>query len=135
RVHALNAAGKYEAGWNLLVPSLGQALLRLERLDILAEIMQTYFPQGWDQPPRVVTGEERWKGVLFDWAAAALRHSARTRVTRKLQEQVLRFELAEGYAGAVCQDLVDLTLTEMDSHPLIRESRLLLLATRLADAS
>jgi hypothetical protein len=55
RVQALNAAGKFEAGWDLLVPELSDALVNLERQDVLAEILHSYFPEGWDRPPRKVT--------------------------------------------------------------------------------
>jgi tetratricopeptide (TPR) repeat protein len=134
-VKALNAAGKYTAGWDLLVPDLANSLTRLERDDVLVEIMQTYFPQGWDEPPRAVTPSERENDAVFSWAAAALFGSEHTTVKRKLQEKGLKYQLERGYSSNVCIYLSNLTFTESDPHRVIHQSRLLLLVGRLADAS
>ena len=94
RVQALNAAGKFEAGWSLLIPELGNTLLRLEREDVLSEILHLYFPEGRDHPPREVTKVKEKSVDTLSWAASALPSDSQMR--RKMQEQVLRFDLSFG---------------------------------------
>jgi Domain of unknown function (DUF4062) len=132
RVKALNSAEKFEAGWSLLIPELGDALLRLEREDVLSEILHSYFPKGWDHPPLKVTSGFAQTADPLQWAARAL--SGNLLVCRQMQEQALRFDLSQGDAGLVCDDLCNLPLLDTDIAPVARRFGLLTLAKRLADA-
>src|ERR1700685_4050729 len=84
RVQALNTAGKFETGWNLHARQLAATLLRLERQDVLAEILHPFFPEGWDCSPRKVVDESQTFGLLH-WTAEALSSNWQVRVHATLR--------------------------------------------------
>jgi hypothetical protein len=131
RVQALNAAGRFDASWALLVPELGEALMRLERTDELAEILHSYFPEGWDRPPRKITKHPSKSVDPLRWALIVLSNA---QISRRLQEEVLHFDLASGDATLVCRGVCRLTLLDTDIAPVVHRFGLLTLAKRLADA-
>jgi hypothetical protein len=59
RVQALNAAGKLEDGWQLFSESgLGDALFRLQYAHEQLELLQPYFPYGWEQNPAISENDQ-----------------------------------------------------------------------------
>lgn len=130
RVQALSAAGMFDVGWRIL-HSLAVVLLRLERKDILAELLQPYFPEGWTRAPRhIAAAGSDYRP--FDWAADALQNESE--LSMRLRVQDLRLQLSKGEVSAVVTGLGVLDPTDADGAPTIRTLRLLTLAKRLADA-
>ncbi len=127
RVQALNAAERFEAAWGLLIPELGDSLLRIEREDVLAELLHPFFPGGWGQPARKVTSEKAKAVDPLRWAA---RIPSNNQIHRSALEKVLRFDIASDFPWTVCRDLCELArLQESFAHKF----RLLTLAKRMSD--
>lgn len=76
RVEALNAAGRFEAAWDVFENSgLLGALFRLHLAHETLELMQPWFPQGWEAGPSTLPENKR--ADALDFAAVALKRSGK----------------------------------------------------------
>ena len=92
RILALNAAGKLTEGWQLYRNSdLNSTLFRLLYAHERLELMQSYFPQGWERGPVILPEDEH--PLALDYAAGALDHVGRRHIALALYIKEAKFLL------------------------------------------
>ncbi|MFM9939780.1 MAG: DUF4062 domain-containing protein [Hyphomicrobiaceae bacterium] len=132
RVEALNAAGKFAEGWELLQSSeLLDALFRLHLAHEALELLQAYFPEGWETGPVALPEESRVDAL--ESAAVFLRWSGRpqTALTVRIHATDLRLKLDDPDAGQLFNIAVVLESLGKRSHA----DRVEALAFQLAEVS
>lgn len=130
RVEALNAAGKLAAGWQLYHSGLDEVLFRMHYAHERLELLQPYFPKGWEQGPLALP--KAHQAEALEDAAIALSHGGRSKAATVLYIQAIRVSLEE-------DELVADTLGNLANSLRIvgqraRAERLWAIAFRLAEA-
>jgi hypothetical protein len=134
RVQALNAAGKFAEGWHVLESSgLDEALFRLEYDHEYLELMQSYFPLGWEQGPNVL--DEESQAFALGRAALALDDTGREQVASKLLLQAGKIFLANEDAPRAATAIGNFVKSLDSQGQRARADRAESLAIRLAEAS
>lgn len=93
RVQALNAAGKLQAGWELYYAGLDDALFRLHLAHEQLELLQPYFPKGWDQDSLALPNDQH-QPALFS-AAVAQAQAGNSELAANLFLSTIKLEVAE----------------------------------------
>jgi hypothetical protein len=131
RVEALNAAGKLKEGWDLYRSSgLDNALFRLQYAHEQLELLQPYFPQGWEQGP-ILLPEDVQADALVD-TADGLDDAGKSDLACTLYARAIRIRLANKRATAASLGNLAISLNRQGQPS--RADRLASLALRLAEA-
>jgi tetratricopeptide (TPR) repeat protein len=133
RVEALNSAGKLEEGWRLLSDSgLGGALFRLQYAYEKLELMQPYFPQGWEQDSILSEADQSY--VLSE-VALALGDTGKHHSALMVHIKELKLDLANERMYETIKSLGNTSVSLEQLGQLSAGERLTSLALRLADAA
>jgi tetratricopeptide (TPR) repeat protein len=131
RVEALNAAGKFAEGWQLLQESgLSGALFRLQYAYEQLELMQPCFPQGWEHGPVLLPDDVQANAL--EAAGTALGDAGKPQPSCGLYTQAIKMRLAKDAAPLL--SLGNLAVSLRDQGQSACAKRLSSLALRLAEA-
>src|SRR5262249_49550189 len=129
RVDALNAAGKLALGGGLYSGSLDDALWRLQYPHEQLELLQPYFPKGWEAGPVLLPEFARTNALVI--TGRALRHSGQAGMAIVLYIHAIKDQLAHGTVPVLL--LGNLVLALQDETQRACADRILSLAIRLVD--
>jgi tetratricopeptide (TPR) repeat protein len=135
RVEALNAAGKLKDGWDLLQYSgLDSMFFRLQYEHERLELMQPYFPQGWEQGPILLPEDQRANAL--EMAASSLRLVGKPQPASILHIRAIKTRLAKEREEPteITTTLGNLANSIHDEGQRASAERILSLAIRLAEA-
>jgi len=132
RVEALNAGGKFNDGWQLFNASgLAGALFRLQYSHERLELMQPYFPQGWEHGPILLPKDDQAYAAFA--AALSLNDAGRPQPARILNIRSIKMDLTGATTSAAA--LSNLANSLNAEGQRAHAERLRSLAIHLAEAN